>query len=103
MRAESIGFAKRTGVAAARRDLREDDRRILEASARYRARLAHFIRRRVPDPREAEDILQEVFYELVAPYPLFQPVEKAGALALSVGPQPLPPSFPQHKAPPPPH
>jgi RNA polymerase sigma factor (sigma-70 family) len=79
MRAESIGFAQRTGVAAARRDVREDDRRILEASARYRARLANFIRRRVPDPREAEDILQEVFYELVAAYRLFQPVEEAGA------------------------
>ena len=66
-------------VTAARRDAREDDRRILEASARYRARLANFIRRRVPDPGEAEDILQEVFYELVAAYRLFEPVEEAGA------------------------
>jgi len=64
---------------AARRDAREDDRRILEASARYRARLANFIRRRVPDRGEAEDILQEVFYELVAAYRLFEPVEEAGA------------------------
>ncbi len=38
-----------------------DDRRILDAFARYRARLANFIRRRVPDQGEAEDILQEVF------------------------------------------
>jgi RNA polymerase sigma factor (sigma-70 family) len=79
VRAESIGFAQRTGIAAGRRDAREDDRRILEASARYRARLASFIRRRVPDPGEAEDILQEVFYELVAAFRLFQPVEEAGA------------------------
>jgi RNA polymerase sigma factor (sigma-70 family) len=64
---------------AARRNAREDDRRILEASARYRARLANFIRRRVPDRGEAEDILQEVFYELVAAYRLFEPVEEAGA------------------------
>jgi len=66
-------------AAAARRDAREDDRRILEASARYRARLANFIRRRVPDRGEAEDILQEVFYELVVAYRLFEPVEEAGA------------------------
>jgi RNA polymerase sigma factor (sigma-70 family) len=57
----------------------EDDRRILEAFARYRARLANFIRRRVPDHGEAEDILQEVFYELVAAYRLFEPVEEASA------------------------
>jgi RNA polymerase sigma factor (sigma-70 family) len=74
-------FSSSSGLAApaARRDAREDDRRILEASARYRARLANFIRRRVPDPGEAEDILQEVFYELVAAYRLFEPVEEAGA------------------------
>ena len=71
----------RRAVAAAEehRDAREDDRRILEASARYRDRLANFIRRRVPDRGEAEDILQEVFYELVAAYRLFEPVEEAGA------------------------
>jgi RNA polymerase sigma factor (sigma-70 family) len=56
-----------------------DDRRILDAFARYRARLANFIRRRVPDQGEAEDILQEVFYELVAAYRLFEPVEEASA------------------------
>ena len=66
-------------AAAERRDAREDDRRILEASARYRARLANFIRSRVPDRGEADDILQEVFYELVAAYRLFEPVEEAGA------------------------
>jgi RNA polymerase sigma factor (sigma-70 family) len=76
-----MAFANRSGLAAAaaRRDVHEDDRRILEASARYRARLANFIRRRVPDQGEAEDILQEVFYELVAAYRLFEPVEQAGA------------------------
>jgi len=81
VKAPSIAFANRSGLAPAvpRRDAREDDRRILEASARYRARLANFIRRRVPDPGEADDILQEVFYELVAAYRLFEPVEEAGA------------------------
>ncbi len=80
MRAETIGFVNQRGLAApARRDTRDDDRRILEASARYRARLASFIRRRVPDRAEADDILQEVFYELVAAYRLFEPIEEAGA------------------------
>jgi RNA polymerase sigma factor (sigma-70 family) len=59
--------------------MREDDRRILETSARYRGLLANFIRRRVPDDAEAEDILQDVFYELVVAYRLFEPVEQAGA------------------------
>jgi RNA polymerase sigma factor (sigma-70 family) len=74
-------FAPSSGpaVALAPETLERDDRRIVAASARYRARLANFIRRRVPDQGEAEDILQEVFYELVAAYRLFEPVEEAGA------------------------
>src|ERR1700730_869565 len=81
-----MAFASSSGLAAAAapRYAREDDRRILEASARYRARLANFIRRRVPDPGEAEDILQEVFYELVAAYRLFEPVEEAGGWIIRV-------------------
>ncbi len=65
--------------SAANAAQQSDDRRILDAFARYRARLANFIRRRVPDQGEAEDILQEVFYELVAAYRLFEPVEEASA------------------------
>jgi RNA polymerase sigma factor (sigma-70 family) len=70
------GDQPRSAAGAARQ---ADDRRILDAFARYRARLANFIRRRVPDQGEAEDILQEVFYELVAAYRLFEPVEEASA------------------------
>src|SRR4029077_14449042 len=79
MKADSMAFASHRSLAAAPRDAREDDRRILEASARYPARPGNFIRRRVPDPGEAEDILQDVFYELVAAYRLFDPIEEAGA------------------------
>jgi RNA polymerase sigma factor (sigma-70 family) len=43
----------------------EQDRRISEVVAQQRSRLRNFIRRRVPDPADAEDIVQEVFYELV--------------------------------------
>ncbi|MBI3494080.1 MAG: sigma-70 family RNA polymerase sigma factor [Acidobacteria bacterium] len=43
----------------------EQDRRIAEVVRREQSRLRNFIRRRVPDPRDAEDILQDVFYALV--------------------------------------
>jgi RNA polymerase sigma factor (sigma-70 family) len=53
----------------------EQDRRISEVVKRERSRLGAFIRRRVPDPRDAEDILQDVFYELVEANRLLMPVE----------------------------
>jgi RNA polymerase sigma factor (sigma-70 family) len=53
----------------------EEDQRISEAVKRERSRLQGFIRGRVPDPRDAEDVLQEVFYELVAANRLLMPVE----------------------------
>jgi len=55
------------------------NRRISETIARERTRLRQFIRKRVPDSGDAEDILQEVFYELVAAYRLMKPVEQVGA------------------------
>lgn len=53
----------------------ERDRRISEIVAEQRARLRNFIRRRVPDPADAEDIVQEVFYELVEANRLLMPIE----------------------------
>jgi RNA polymerase sigma factor (sigma-70 family) len=53
----------------------EQDRRISEVVERERWRLARFIRRRVPDPRDAEDVLQEVFFELVEANRLLMPIE----------------------------
>jgi RNA polymerase sigma factor (sigma-70 family) len=53
----------------------EQDRRISEVVERERTRLRDFIRRRVRDPRDVEDILQEVFYELVAANRLLMPVD----------------------------
>jgi RNA polymerase sigma factor (sigma-70 family) len=55
------------------------DRRISETFVREQARLRNFIRRRVPDRADAEDILQEVFYELVEAYRLMKPIEQVGA------------------------
>jgi len=57
----------------------EQDQRISDAIAREQPRLRNFIRARVADPGDAEDILQDVFYELVAAYRLMQPVEQVGA------------------------
>jgi RNA polymerase sigma factor (sigma-70 family) len=53
----------------------EQDRQISEIIAEERSRLRNFIRRRVPDPRDAEDILQDVFYELVEANRLLMPIE----------------------------
>jgi RNA polymerase sigma factor (sigma-70 family) len=55
------------------------DRRISEAIEREQVRLRNFIRRRVPDTGDAEDILQEVFYELVVAYRMMKPVEEVSA------------------------
>ena len=53
----------------------EQDRQISEVIAKERSRLRNFIRRRVPDPADAEDIVQEVFYELVEANRLLMPIE----------------------------
>jgi len=53
----------------------EQDRQISEVIAEQRGRLRNFIRRRVPDPSDAEDIVQEVFYELVEANRLLMPIE----------------------------
>jgi RNA polymerase sigma factor (sigma-70 family) len=53
----------------------DEDRRIAEVVRREQSRLRNFIRRRVPDPRDAEDILQEVFYELVEANRLLMPID----------------------------
>ena len=53
----------------------EPDQRISEVVEREQSRLRNFIRRRVPDPRDAEDILQDVFYELVEANRLLMPID----------------------------
>jgi RNA polymerase sigma factor (sigma-70 family) len=57
----------------------EQDQRISEVIELEQARLRNFIRKRVPDTADAEDILQEVFYELVEAYRLLKPIEQVGA------------------------
>jgi RNA polymerase sigma factor (sigma-70 family) len=52
---------------------------ITESVLRERTRLLSFIRKRIADPSEAEDILQDVFYEFVEAYHLPEPIEQVGA------------------------
>jgi RNA polymerase sigma factor (sigma-70 family) len=60
--------ARITGMTA-------QDRQISEVVAEQRSRLRNFIRRRVPDPSDVEDIVQDVFYELVEANRLLMPIE----------------------------
>jgi RNA polymerase sigma factor (sigma-70 family) len=53
----------------------EQDRQISEIIVKERSRLRNFIRRRVPDPSDAEDIVQEVFYKLIEANRLLMPIE----------------------------
>lgn len=57
----------------------EQDRHIIETILREQGRLGGFIRQRVPDPSEAEDILQDVFFEFIEAYRLLKPIEQVGA------------------------
>lgn len=57
----------------------EHNRSLAETVARERGRLGSFIRQRVPDPGDAEDILQDVFFALVEAYRLPEPIEQVGA------------------------
>jgi RNA polymerase sigma factor (sigma-70 family) len=62
-------------AASLERMAREQDEQIAEVVDREKSRLRRFIRRRVHDRWDAEDILQEVFYELVEANRLLMPIE----------------------------
>src|SRR5215471_18239267 len=57
----------------------QQDQQISEAIEREKPRLRNFIRKRVADESDAEDVLQEIFYELVEAYRLMKPVEQVSA------------------------
>jgi RNA polymerase sigma factor (sigma-70 family) len=58
---------------------REQDRRISEVVERERSRLLNFIRRRVSEPADAEDVLQDVFFRLVEANRLLMPIDHVTA------------------------
>ena len=53
----------------------EQDRRISEVMAEQGSRLRNFIRKRVPNEADVEDLLQDVFYELVEANRLLMPID----------------------------
>ena len=57
----------------------DQDQRLSAEIERERPRLRNFIRRRVANDADVEDILQDVFSELVEAYRLMQPIEQVGA------------------------
>ena len=71
-------------MLAVTRDRAEQDQHLSWAFERERRRLLAFIRRRVPDDIDAEDLLQDVFYELVEAYRMMKPVAHAGAWMMQV-------------------
>src|SRR3982750_1738456 len=66
-------------AATLERTTLEQDQRISDVVTREQSRLRNFIRRRVPDPGDAEDILQDVFFELVEANRLLMPIEHVTA------------------------
>ena len=71
--------AATTAAAAAAAALAAQDARLLDAWRRERTRLTSFVRRRVLDSEEAEDLLQDVMMELLEAERVLQPIENAGA------------------------
>src|SRR5260221_12835997 len=62
----------------------DQNRQISAIFAEQRSRLRNFIRRRVPDPRDAEDILQDAFYKLVEANRLLMPIDHVTSWLLRV-------------------
>ncbi|HRH58178.1 MAG TPA: sigma factor, partial [Chitinophagales bacterium] len=62
----------------------EDDSKIEQIVRKEKKRLLNFIRQRTPTVEDAEDILQDVFYELVESYRLMKPVEQLASWMFTV-------------------
>jgi RNA polymerase sigma factor (sigma-70 family) len=71
-------------AARPERTAREQDQRLSEVVNRERLRLRNFIRRRVPDARDVDDILQDVFYKLVEANRLLMPIDHVTAWLFGV-------------------
>ena len=75
---------RKDDVLAMTQDRAEQDQRLSWVFESERRRLLAFIRRRIPDEIDAEDLLQDVFCELVEAYRLMKPVAHAGAWMMQV-------------------
>jgi RNA polymerase sigma factor (sigma-70 family) len=75
----------------------QQDQNILDAFQTYRKRLFDFIRLRVKETADAEDILQDVFYELSASYRILVPVEQTAAWLYRVARNKITDRYRKHK------
>jgi RNA polymerase sigma factor (sigma-70 family) len=82
------GFGRPTSAMdealAIDRERLDQDRRLTETFEREKRRLRAFIRTRIPHEMDPEDLLQDVFYELIEAYRLMKPVAHAGAWMMRV-------------------
>jgi len=62
----------------------EQDQRLSSVFETERRRLLAFIRKRIPNEVDAEDLLQDVFYELVEAYRMMRPIAHTGAWMMQV-------------------
>ncbi|MFD2572871.1 RNA polymerase sigma factor [Spirosoma soli] len=72
------------GPATTNATERDASQQVGETVRKERSRLLAFIRRRLPDPDEAEDILQDVFMELTEAYQLAKPIERVASWLFAV-------------------
>lgn len=75
----------------------EQNKLMTATIARERSRLRNFIRQRVPDPGDAEDILQDVLFEFMEAYRLPEPIEQVGAWLFRVARNRIIDLFRKHK------
>lgn len=73
-----------TNIHLPSQTIQEQDQQIGEVVRQERTRLRDFIRRRLPDPDAAEDILQDVFFELTEAYRLTKPIERVASWLFAV-------------------
>ncbi|MFC0184037.1 sigma-70 family RNA polymerase sigma factor [Pseudarcicella hirudinis] len=62
----------------------EQNEQIHQTVQKERRRLLDFVRKRVPTEEDAEDLLQEVFFELIETYRLMKPVEQLASWLFKV-------------------
>jgi RNA polymerase sigma factor (sigma-70 family) len=66
------------------RSSRPDARQLSDTIRREQGRLLAFIRKRLPAPEDAEDVMQDVFMELMEAYELANPIERVASWLFAV-------------------
>ncbi len=87
----------RSAITTAPLPMTQQDETILNAVSTYRKKLYDFIRARVRETADAEDILQDVFYELTASYRVLQPIEQMAAWLFRVARNKITDRYRKHK------